>query len=169
MEMWRKTFGTIVAGCALTLAPIVGNAATYSPKATMLFCAYGSVHESATPFAVAVIEISSSKEADNVPVSDFEIFDSERHVTKMNRVVNVEVFEDPPRRLVDGSMAYYLDDAHTHPWDGTLPAGTIRLRVRVALASDPSFGVFSGGNLGVCRLTVGGNVVNGPHTPAPAF
>ena len=136
-----------------------------SPNARSLFCAYGSVEfVPASPppgfesqFAVAVVEIDSPRETTNVAVSDFALFDRAGKATKLERVVKVQVF-DPTRTASDGTFAYYVNETSgggTHPWDGTLPAGRIRLRIRVALAEEPFAPVRY-------RLTVGPYTIEGP-------
>jgi hypothetical protein len=130
-----------------------------------LFCAFGSVGLIPVPtppgfeseFAVAVVEINSSTETANVAVSDFVLFDQAGKATKAKRVIKVEEF-DEPHDTNEGIMAYYLNtkrNGHTRLWDGVLPAGTIRLRIRVAFAEAPKAPVRF-------RLIVGGHVIEGP-------
>jgi hypothetical protein len=119
--------------------------------AVALFCAYGSVSPIPVPtpagfeaeFAVTVVEITSSAAMTNVPVTDFGLLDQHGRTTAMKRVVQVDVFEPKPyteRPYHEGIMAYYLNpgpENGTHVWDRTLPAGTVRLRIRVALKKAP--------------------------------
>jgi hypothetical protein len=117
--------------------------------ATALFCAFGSVAGIPVPtpagfeseFAVAVVEIRSAVAMTNVPVSDFVLLERHGRTTAMKRVVEVDVFEPKPftqaRAGHEGIFAYYLNPGRTHAWDRTLPAGTIRLRIRLALKSAP--------------------------------
>jgi hypothetical protein len=123
-----------------------------SGSATALFCAFGSVGLIPVPrpagfeseFAVTVVEIRSAAAMANVPVSDFVLLDRHGRTTAMKRVVQVDVFEPEPftqaRAGQPGMFAYYLNPGlgnGAHSWDRTLPAGTIRLRIRVALTSAP--------------------------------
>ena len=110
-------------------------------------------------FAVAVVEINSPRKTKNVAVSDFVMFNEAGKATKLRRVVEVEVF-DRPRVATEGLFAYYLNPISasansTRPWDGALPAGRIRLRVRVALVEAPIAPVRF-------KLTLGQYVIEGP-------
>jgi len=115
--------------------------------ALSLFCAHGGVGLVPDPlpsgyetqFAVAVVEIESPAIAKNVSISGFTLYDKTGVATKMKRVVKAETF-DEPSVAGQGFAAYYLNTAgksRSKPWDGTLPAGKTRLRVRVALENDP--------------------------------
>ena len=80
----------------------------------------------------------------NVRVSDFVFLERNGGTIAMKRVVQVDVFEAEPftqaRAGQQGIDAYYRNlgpGNGTHAWDGTLPAGTIRLRIRVALKTAP--------------------------------
>jgi hypothetical protein len=121
-------------------------------SARVLFCEFGSVGFIPVPrpagfeseFAVTVVEIRSAAAMTNVPVSEFVLLERHGGTTAMKRVAQVEVFEPEPFIYVSGGApgksAYYLNPGPgdgTHPWDGTLPAGKIRLRIRVALKSAP--------------------------------
>jgi hypothetical protein len=120
--------------------------------ATALFCAFGSVGLIPVPrptgfeseFAVTVVEIRRAAAMTNVPVSEFVLLERHGRTTAMKRVVQVDVFEPEPltqaRAGQQGMFAYYLNPGPgdgTHAWDRTLPAGIIRLRIRVALKSAP--------------------------------
>jgi hypothetical protein len=125
-----------------------------------LFCAFGGVGimspgESEREFAVAVVEIDSPGETTNVAFSDFILFDKEGRETKFNRLISVEVF-DRAHQPTEGSFAYYLNSGGTQPWKGTLPAGKIRLRIKVALPCEP------GDFPGRFRLIIGKNSIEGP-------
>ncbi len=134
----------------------------------MLFCAYWSYGVAPRPlpasyeshFAVAVVEIDSPVETNTVSVSDVALFgEKDAVVAHMQRLLKVEKF-DEPRVAGETAAKYYLgtDPAgSTRFWDGTLPAGKIRLRVSAALVEDPA------GVLG-CRVTVGKDVIEGPLT-----
>jgi hypothetical protein len=139
--------------------------------ARMLFCAFGGVGMvPASPppgyeseFAVAVVEINSPGEDREVAVSGFDVLDPAGKVTPMKRVMRVERFTrsgsagDPASGL--GWAAYYLNTDAAHPdgeWDGVLPAGDVRLRIRVALPRDP------GAIGGRCRVRLGIYDIDGP-------
>ena len=140
-----------------------GTIAALTMGATSLFCAHGGVGLVPSPepsgfedqFAVAVIEIDRKTELDNVTVGAFSLFDANGRATAMKRVVKIEVFDEPSSSGV-GSVAYYLntsDASRSRPWNGTLPAGPIYLRIRVALTADP---------IGATRYTM----AIGPYTLA---
>jgi hypothetical protein len=146
-------------------AAIATRAPTTNVDVKSLFCAYGSVGLiPAVPppgfesqFAVAVVEINSSKETANVAVSDFVLFDREGQATKAMRVIEVEEFNEP-HVTNEGVMAYYLKtvkNGGTRLWNSTLPAGTIRLRIRVAFAEAPA-------NPVRFRVIVGPHLIEGP-------
>lgn len=136
-------------------------------NARMLFCAYWSYSATQRPpagfesrFAVAVVEINSPVETDNVSVSDLALFGEKGMVVaNMQRLLRVENF-DEPSLAGESAAKYYLgtDSAgRTRFWDGTLPAGKIRLRVSAALVEDPV-------GVGGCRVTIGKYVIEGPVT-----
>ena len=137
-------------------------AARNTAVARALFCAHGGVGlvPRETPpgfelhFAVAVVEISSPRRIAGVKATEFSLFDEVKRVTTFTRVIAIEVF-DPPRRSAEGAFAYYLDSP-ARPWDGTLPSGTVRLRVRVAISERPM------GFIVLFRLSLGPFVVEGP-------
>ncbi len=144
---------------------IATGAPTKNVDVKSLFCAYGSVGIIPTSppagfesqFAVAVVEINSSKGTANVTVSDFVLFDQEGKATKAKRVIKVEEF-DEPHETSEGWMTYYLKTAKnggTRLWNSTLPAGRIRLRISVAFAEAPDEPVRF-------RVTVGPHVIEGP-------
>jgi hypothetical protein len=67
------------------------------------------------------------------------LLDQADNATKLKRVVTVEIF-DETRIATEGTFAFYLNTASysgTRPWNGTLPAGRIQLRIRVALVEAP--------------------------------
>lgn len=171
----RNLLGTLwvlVVGVILPAAPrsLAQSATTKteagSATARSLFGAYGSVGFMPDPlppgfetqFAVAVVEIDSPHEIRNVAVTDFVLFDEAGKTIKSKRVVSVEVF-NRPRVATEGEFAYYLNQGDkpgdTPPWNGTLPAGKIRLRIRVALAKEPINSVRF-------KLKVGQYVIEGP-------
>jgi hypothetical protein len=126
--------------------------------AKALFCAHGSVGLQAPEleqhFAVVVVEIDSPIDTANIVVSDFGLFDRAGNVTRFKRVVDVEEF-NRARLAGEGSFAYYLNSGGTQAWNGTLRAGRMRLRVRVALVDEPFAPVRF-------RLIVGPHVIEGP-------
>ena len=160
----------------LLLAALFGSsgdafAQSVNAGARALYGAYGGVGlvPSNPPpdfekwFAVAVIEIDSRIEVPNVTVSDFELIDQAGHVNKFKRIVEVQQF-DRPRMAGEGECAYWLGSDGTRAWDGTLPSGKIRLRVRVSLAEEPPREAFGsrGDSRVAFRLTLGQHVVEGP-------
>jgi hypothetical protein len=158
-------FGVLLVLSACAVKPTAARPAEVDEIAKPLFCAYGSVGlrpVSPPPgfesqFAVAVVEISSPKENADVTVSDFALFDQAGTAIKAKRVISVEEFDEPNNPNV-GTMAYYLNTAkngHTRLWNGVLPAGRIRLRIRVAFAEPPKVPVRF-------RLSVGRHVIEGP-------
>lgn len=133
---------------------------TNKVEATALFCAYGSLGlrpnqlpaDFETEFAIAVLEIRSPREVPNFTVSELTVTNQEGKVTKSKRVVQIEEFVRV--RGSEADLAYYLSTEGARPWNGTLPRGTIRLRVRVALPEDPQLPVRF-------RLLAGDTVVEG--------
>ena len=134
-------------GLSFAAGPVGAQPLTRHTEVKSLFCAHGSVEftpislppDFESEFAVAVVEIDSSKAIGNVTITGFTLFDQAGKATTMKRLVKVESF-DEPRVVGDGDVAYYLntaDGSRSKPWDGTLPVGKIRLRIRVALAGDP--------------------------------
>lgn len=173
--MTRATFGTLLVAAAVAAAtasaPNVAAAAKPHADETgghMLFCAYWSYAGTAPPaqasyeshFAVAVVEIDSPAEVDNVSVSDLSLFgDKDVTVARMQRLLKVDVF-DEPYTAGESNAKYYLNtdpNGRTRPWDGVLPAGKVRLRASAAVVEDPS-GVRG------CKLEVGRYVIEGPVT-----
>jgi hypothetical protein len=152
----------------LALSLLLAGASLASPQAqgtaTALYCEFGGVGITPTPvppgyeryFAVAVVEIDSPNETKNVEVSDFSMFEEGGAETKLKRVGEVEEF-NRVRLPTQNDGAYYMNPGGTRPWNGILPAGTIRLRVRVALVKEPVFF-----NRGRFRLTIGSYVIEGP-------
>ncbi len=152
------------------LMPHVAAQERVQGTATVLYCTFGSVGVIPRPrpagfeseFAVAVVEIRSPVAMTNVRVSDFVLLERNGGTIGMKRVVQVDVFEPEPftqaRAGQEGIDAYYRNPGPgngTHAWDGTLPAGTIRLRIRLALKSAPS-------EPERFRLRLGPYVVEGP-------
>ncbi|MGD0858824.1 MAG: hypothetical protein ABR912_05865 [Terracidiphilus sp.] len=172
MRTLLGTLWVLVAGVILPAAPrsLAQSAASKSEAgngtAKSLFCGYGSVGFMPDPlppgfetqFAVAVVEIDSPSETRDAAVSGFVLFDEAGKTTESKRVVSVEVFKRP-RVATEGEYAYYLNrgdkPGDTPPWNGTLPAGKIRLRIRVALAKEPISPVRF-------KLKIGQYVIEGP-------
>jgi hypothetical protein len=142
----------------VTIAPPT-NASAGATNAHLLSCAYGSIASHGeipfgvpypqrgsadSEFAEAVVEINRQSELTDATVSDFVLTDKFGRVTRSKEVVEADAFD--PRHIANGSR----------PWDETLPAGKIRLRIRVALGGDPgSFGR-------TCSLKIGPYQVEGP-------
>jgi hypothetical protein len=157
-------FGLLLLLCC-AIQPMAAGPAKAGKNAKPLFCAYGSLvgfrpipppPRFESEFAVAVVEINSSKPYASVTVSDFTLFDQAGMAIKAKRVVSVEEFDEPKYPGL-GRWAYYMNTAkngHTRPWNGVLPAGRIRLRVRVAFAEPPIAPVRF-------RLTVGRHAIEG--------
>lgn len=101
-------------------------------SAASLFCAHGSVGLVPDPlpsgfeseFAVAVVQITRSTPLKRASVTDFRLYDSDDRGMPMKRLVSVELLDE-------------AGGSRSHPWDGSLPAGTTRLRVRVSLPQAP--------------------------------
>jgi hypothetical protein len=136
--------------CLLVLSLATGSALAGEPaeaglKAKSLFCMTGGVSMVPVPtppdfegsFAVVVVEITSPQKLAGASVSNFAIIDDSGQPVKPRRIVSVEVFARP-RTSKEGEYAYYLNPGGTTPWDGTLPAGTIRLRIKASLKGDPN-------------------------------
>jgi hypothetical protein len=147
--------------------PVRAETAANTADAKVLFCAYWTPGVTPRPlpvgfesqFALAVVEINNLTATPKASVSDFALVGEKGIVASLKRVINVEDF-DEPRGASEDIVPYYMHTSPiggTRPWNGTLPAGMIRLRVRVALADDPI------GPLR-CRLTVGPYVIEGPIT-----
>jgi hypothetical protein len=152
----RTSFGACLAlvTVGLIMIPGLGAPAATEPandpvEAKALFCGYGSVglwglSQGPRPqFAVAVVEINSPREIKNVAVSQFVLFDRDGKTTNFKRVVGIEEFHRP-RVATEGEDAYYLNPGNTIPWNGTLPAEGIRLRIKVQLLEQPSLPSASG-------------------------
>jgi len=128
----------------IVLVCVGARAHAQSVRAESLFGAYGSAGlVPANPptdfvswFAVVVVEVESPVKSANVAVADFELIDQRGHAVKYERLISVEEF-DRVRVAAEGECAYWTSSGGTRPWDGTLPQGKIRLRVRVALGDKP--------------------------------
>ena len=142
--------------------PVAVEAATANSNVKSLFCAFGGIGMTpihpppgfVSEFAVAVVELNSPRETPNVVVSDFVLFNQAGKATRFKRVVAVEEF-DRERIPAEGIDAYYLNPGGTRPWNGTLPAGKIRLRIKVALPEDPGMAV-------TFRFKIGKYIIKGP-------
>ena len=156
-----------VAAQAVPVAALARPPAANS-NAQMLFCGYWSYGVTTRPlpsgyeshFAVAVVEINNPVETNTISVSDLALFgENGAVVAHMQRLLRVENF-DEPHVAGETAVKYYLgtDPAGgTRFWDGTLPAGKIRLRVSAAIVEEPD-GVRG------CRVTIGKYVIEGPVT-----
>jgi hypothetical protein len=155
-------------GVAIGAVPAAAaRAPAADPNARMLFCAYWSYSAGQRPpmgfesrFAVAVVEINSPIETNTISVSDLVLYgEKDVVVANMQRLLRVENFDEPSVAGESAAKFYLGTDpgGRTRFWDGTLPAGKIRLRVSAALVEDPT------GVLG-CRVTVGKYVIEGPVT-----
>lgn len=148
-------------GCVPPKVDTSSQPTTVSVSAKALFCAYGGVGMIPNPippgyelhFVEAIVEIESLREISNVAVSDFVLVDAQGKATKIKRVLGVEVF-NRPHVDTEGIFAYYLNDGGTQTWNGTLPAGRIRLRVDASLVEAPDQPVRF-------RLTIGPHVIEG--------
>jgi hypothetical protein len=100
------------------------------------------------------VEINSPSKMASAAVSDFVLFDQVGKAKKFRRVIEVEVF-DRTHAANEGLEAYYLNPGGTRPWNGTLPAGKIRLRIRVSLIDEPIAPVRF-------KLTIGPYLIEGP-------
>lgn len=157
-------FGAMLVLSACSIKPAAVEPAEADQNAKPLFCAFGGIGLAPNPrppgfeseFAVAVVEINSPRKSAHAAVSDFVLFDQAGKATKLKRVVSVDVFGET-RVATEGTFAYYLNSASsaTHAWDGTIPTGRIRLRVRVALVGVPVAPVRF-------RLTIGQHIIEGP-------
>lgn len=140
--------------------PAAAQQVPANANTALLFCAYGSTNfirrGDESQFAVAVVEVNSQTPSKNVSVSNLELLSQAGTVTQMKRVISVEEFDAPPRDEKDGQFAYYIHNTETRPWNGMLPAGTIRLRIRVSLDKDPR------AELGRCRVTISEYKIEGP-------
>jgi hypothetical protein len=158
----RSLFGALLALYACIVMP-AADSTTAKRSVKALLCVYGGVSMrpiSPPPgfdseFAVAVVEINSPSETKNAAVSDFVLLDRTGRATKFKRVVNVEQFNGT---LETKDSYKYFNPIYgdgTRSWNGTLPVGRIRLRVRVALVNEPIAPVSF-------RLVIGRYVIKGP-------
>jgi len=140
----HKPLSAPLTGVSLIIALVSFGAYAQSGSANSLFGAYGSTGvvpvnppaDFVSWFAVVVVEIDSAVKSANVAVSDFELIDQAGHTLKYKRLISVEEF-DRVRVATEGECAYWTNAGGTRPWDGTLPQGKVRLRVRVALEEKP--------------------------------
>lgn len=131
----------------------------------VLFAAHGGIGlrpvplppELETEFVVIVVEIDSPREQRGVAVTDVQLRGADGSIAMARRIVEVEEFVRV--RGEEGECAYWLNPGGTRPWNGTLPAGRTRLRVRASLAEEPPSVAVS--QL-VIRFAVGSLVAEGP-------
>ena len=135
-------------------------------KSYMVFCAYGSPSFVSPKYhpelAVAVVDVSSPRKIENAAVSDVALIARNGDTEKMMRLAKVEIFGEP-HFAGEGYGEYYLDTrpaGTTRPWNGTLPAGEIRLRVQAELTNKASHPEH-------CRVKVGPYVIEGPVNMGP--
>ena len=155
------TAGALVLGLyiAATSTPITGaqapSTAPGGANARLLRCMYGSIGlQPVHPppgyelqFAEATVEISSPKAIPNAVVSRFDLVDQAGNVIHMKRVIYVRLVDEPAAEWNAGPS-----------WNGTLPAGVVRLHVRVALTRQDN----PQANPGRCTLTIGPYAIDGP-------
>jgi hypothetical protein len=145
--------------------PAAAGSAAAKASVKALLCVYGGVGLrpiSPPPgpvfeseFAVAVVEINSPSETKKAAVTDFVLLDRTGKATKFKRVVKVEQFNGT---LASKDPFAYFNPTYgdgSRPWNGAIPAGRIRLRVRVALLDEPIAPVSF-------RIVVGRYVIEGP-------
>lgn len=141
---------------ALCSAPHAPAPPTPLGSAKMLFCDFGGVgFHSRTydpEFAVALIQIDSPIRVSAAAVSDFQMIGRDG-VARLKSVLSVDVSS---KSYAPGQPYVNYDSGPTDPWNGTFPAGTIRLRVRVEFAEDAQEW-----NPSKCRATVGPYDVEG--------
>jgi hypothetical protein len=130
------------------LALVLAAGCSRPPTGTALFCAYGAVGMQPFPrppefegeLAVVVVEVKNPGPPVAVVVKDVVLVDAHGTTTAMRRVQAVEVLSvaDPaPSSRASGSFGYYLNPGG-HPFDGTLRAGSTRLRIRISLQTWPA-------------------------------
>jgi hypothetical protein len=154
--------------CLITAAPVAADEPLPGyASLKLLYCAFGSIGLQPVPpppgfenqFAVAVVEVNNSRKVPNAPLPYVTLLDQRGKAIGTKRVISVEVFDEPfiPG---EGNGAFYLNTdprGHTQTWDGTLPTGMIRLRIRVALATQSFVSMPRS-----CRVTVGPYSVEAP-------
>ena len=115
--------------------------------AVLVLCTHGSATHWAKPGAVppqaatAIVEITSDSRVEHAAITAFDLVGS-NGTAKMQRIT--------------AAGQYSQRDGTLQPWDGSLPKGTIRLRIDAAM-SDAAFSV----GLGTCRVTIGPYTVQG--------
>lgn len=135
----------LIALCAATSTdPVWAQSTSIPAHVKFIYCVHGANGGLVPTYpapgytwwsAVAVLEIDSAAEISNFNVSNFRLVDG-RHETKMKRVLQIDQLDRPPNDTNKGQIEYYLN-GEAHPWNGTIPAGITRLRVRVALDVAP--------------------------------
>jgi hypothetical protein len=128
-----------------------------------LFGAYGHVGvTSGAPtqeswYAVVVVEVESPVSTANVAASGLRLMDASGNEIMASRILSVEEF-DRPRVAGEGEYAYWVNPGGTRAWDGRLPAGKIRLRIRAAFTEGQSARMR---DIARFRVTVGMLVIEG--------
>jgi hypothetical protein len=141
-----------------------------SDTAKMLFCSYGGISPMPLPptppgfeseFAEVVVEVDGTRFLSDVAVSQFSVLNSSKQaVMSLKRVISIERFIDAPPKSNWGYATYYLSPEladERYKWNGTLPSGTVLLRVRMS--------VFFEGHESVgerCSLSIGPYQIEGP-------
>lgn len=126
----------------------------------MLYCAYGTTNfvrrDYQPELAVAVVEVQSTKRLTHLTVSDLTLIGGDGEETTVDHFDPVEVFNEP-QITGEGVGAYYLNavPGGTRRWDGIVPLGKIRLRVRATMVKqiwEPT----------QCRFKLGPYITEGP-------
>jgi hypothetical protein len=146
------------------LVPLIGNPGAQSLTAhsdsKFLYCAYGNTSNFVKPgfetlLAIAVVEVNSRSNEMNVSRPLFELVGGKGQTQKMTRLVSVEEFQ-APEPPPSNPIGYYLYDPRAGRWNGRLPAGTTRLRIRAEFPGR----AFSTG-MGRCRIIIGPRTLEG--------
>ena len=113
-----------------------------------LFCAHGGVGVVPSPlppdyeteFASVTIDLDDPRGKTPITVKSIELMnESGKVVATMKRVVEMvtlDASKTPPGRTESGSWAFFLNP-QGDPFDGNLPPGRTRLRVRASLNASP--------------------------------
>jgi hypothetical protein len=144
----------LAAGSACGDSPATVAPTPAKPTVRALFCATGGVGSVPVPtpadfesrFAVAVVEIDSPSRLETL-VPAFTVIAADGAPLTTRRVVEVERFDRVPS-AAEGTHAFFLNAGGTTAWDGVVPPGTMRLRIRIALENSPAMPA-------VCRVDLG--------------
>jgi hypothetical protein len=127
----------------------------------LLFCAYGPDRTSPASQAVVVVELDSPSQIDSAAVSRFTLLTAEGVETPFDSLVKVEEFFAELDSTRFGINARYMNPGTSlspdgvRPWDGALPKGVFRLRIRVA-TKDRDIA-----RSNRCRVVIGPHTVEG--------